>query len=158
MFFVIRLSRLFNLYMFFTMFSETLHTLRTHGQTIQGFWVQPPGKPIRIRIKCSWKLYLNGPQQKGNSNRVFQKILTQNIVELLGEGHLLLFSGLWLGTNRGYDNIQQPALPAQASPSSAALPAQPEPGAHHLPVSVHAFAVFFNRIISHFVIQELGAE
>ena len=86
--------------------------------------------------------YLNGPQQKGNSNRVLQKILTQNIVELLGEGHLLLFSGFWLGTN-----IQQPALPAQASPSSAALPAQPEPGAHHLPVSVHAFAVFFTRIL-----------
>ena len=116
-----------------------------------------------LASRLVWELsalegYLNGPQQKGNSNRVFQKILTQNIVELLGEGHLLLFSGLWLGTNSGHHNIQQPALPAQASPSSAALPAQPEPGAHHLPVSVHAFAVFFNRITSCFVIQELGAE
>ena len=32
----------------FTMFSETLGAPRTHGQTIKGFWVQSPDKPVRI--------------------------------------------------------------------------------------------------------------
>ena len=43
--------------MCFTMFSETLRTPRRHrrtdGRTIKGFRAQPPGKPVRMRIKTA---------------------------------------------------------------------------------------------------------
>ena len=43
----------FSFYMCFTMFSEALRTPRTHGDTIKGFRAQPPGKPVRMRIKTA---------------------------------------------------------------------------------------------------------
>ena len=47
----------FSFYMCFTMFSEALRTprtdRRTETRTIKGFRAQPPGKPVRMRIKSA---------------------------------------------------------------------------------------------------------
>ena len=35
------------------MFSEALRTPQTDARTIKGFRAQPPGKPVRMRIKMA---------------------------------------------------------------------------------------------------------
>ena len=41
------------IYMCFTTFSEALRTPRTETCTIEGFRAQPPGKPVRMRMKTA---------------------------------------------------------------------------------------------------------
>ena len=43
----------FSFYKCFTTFSEALRTPMTDGRTIKGFRAQPPGKPVRMRIKTA---------------------------------------------------------------------------------------------------------
>ena len=43
----------FSFYMCFSTFSEALRTPRTDRDTIKGFRAQPPGKPVRMRIKMA---------------------------------------------------------------------------------------------------------
>ena len=43
----------FSFYMCFITFLETLRTRHTDRQTIKGFRAQPPGKPVRMRIKMA---------------------------------------------------------------------------------------------------------
>ena len=43
----------FSFYMCFTTFSEALRTPRTDRDSIKGFRAQPPGKPVRMRIKMA---------------------------------------------------------------------------------------------------------
>ena len=43
----------FSFYMCFTTFSEVLRTPMTDRRTIKGFRAQPPGKPVRMRIKMA---------------------------------------------------------------------------------------------------------